>query len=112
MRPLLDLVPDSHFLGFIEVGYALRACLEDKSRRDYLLQRLRPHLGVMIGTLPASIQPHGMLPKQPAPPGFRDLEQISDAEVRVEDMTSSYWQRRFNGARRVEAAQGPVSAGE
>jgi cell wall-associated NlpC family hydrolase len=34
------------------------------------------------------------------------------AEVRVEDMTSSYWQRRFNGARRVEAAQGPVSAGE
>jgi cell wall-associated NlpC family hydrolase len=28
------------------------------------------------------------------------------AEVRVEDMNGSYWQRRFNGARRVEAAQG------
>lgn len=83
VRPLLDLVPDSRFLGFIEVGYALRACLEDKSRRDYLLQRLRPHLGVMIGTLPASIQPHGMLPKQPAPPGFRDLQQISDDEIRA-----------------------------
>ena len=30
------------------------------------------------------------------------------AQVRVEDMTGSYWQRRFNGARRVEAAQGPA----
>jgi cell wall-associated NlpC family hydrolase len=27
------------------------------------------------------------------------------AEVRVEDMNGSYWQRRFNGARRVSAAQ-------
>jgi cell wall-associated NlpC family hydrolase len=27
------------------------------------------------------------------------------AEVRVEDMTGSYWQRRFTGARRVSAAQ-------
>ena len=35
------------------------------------------------------------------------------AQVRVEDMTGSYWQRRFNGARRVEAAQGPaVKAGD
>ena len=34
------------------------------------------------------------------------------AEVRVEDMSGSYWQRRFNGARRVEGAQGPISAGE
>lgn len=82
VRPLLELVPDSHFLGFIEVGYALRACLEDKSRREYLLERLRPHLDVLIGTLPASIQPHGMLPKQPAPPGFRDLQAIPDADVR------------------------------
>ena len=34
------------------------------------------------------------------------------AEVRVEDMTGSYWQRRFNGARRVEGVQGPITAGE
>jgi cell wall-associated NlpC family hydrolase len=27
------------------------------------------------------------------------------AEVRVEDMSGSYWQRRFSGARRVQAAQ-------
>jgi len=30
------------------------------------------------------------------------------AEVRVEDLNGSYWQRRFNGARRVEAAQAPI----
>ncbi|RYF34344.1 MAG: NlpC/P60 family protein [Comamonadaceae bacterium] len=28
------------------------------------------------------------------------------SQVRVEDMTGSYWQRRFDGARRVQAAQG------
>jgi hypothetical protein len=32
------------------------------------------------------------------------------AEVRVEDMSGSYWQRRFSGARRVAAAQDDVKA--
>ncbi|RFP11927.1 MULTISPECIES: histone methylation protein DOT1-like protein [unclassified Duganella] len=83
VRPPLELKPDSPFLRFIEVGYALRACLEDKSRRDYLLQRLRPHLSVITGTLPAGLLPHGMLPRVAALPGFRSLEQIGDAEVRA-----------------------------
>lgn len=82
-RPPLELVPDSPFLKFMEVGYALRACLEDRSRRDYLLQRLRPHVSVIVGTLPAGILPHGMLPRTAAPAGFRSLEQIGDAEVRA-----------------------------
>lgn len=81
-RPTLDLVPDSPFLPFLEIGYALRACLEKPARHDYLLQRLRPHLGVMIGTLPASIMPMGMLPKLAPLPGFRPLEEIGEAEVR------------------------------
>ncbi len=38
------------------------------------------------------------------------------ATVRIEDMTGSYWQRRFNGARRVQAAATytvpTISAGE
>ena len=35
----------------------------------------------------------------------------SGGEVRVEDMRESYWQRRFNGARRVEAKdEGAVQA--
>lgn len=82
VRPLLELLPDSQFLSFIEIGYALRACLEDQTQRDYLLQRLRPHLDVLVDTLPANIKPHGMLPRQPAPPMFRPLAQIDDAELR------------------------------
>lgn len=34
----------------------------------------------------------------------------SGAEVRVEDMGASYWQRRFNGARRVSTAQANADA--
>ncbi len=83
VRPPLELRPDSPFLRFIEVGYALRACLEDKSRRDYLVQRLRPHVSAIIGTLPAGLLPQGMLPRTAPPPGFRPLEQIGDAEVRA-----------------------------
>ena len=32
------------------------------------------------------------------------------AQVRVEDMSGSYWQRRFSGARRVTAAQDEIKA--
>jgi hypothetical protein len=80
-RPTLELTPGSPFLSFLEIGYALRSCLEKPARQDYLLQRLRPHLSVMIGTLPASILPMGMLPKLAPPPGFRPLEQISGQEI-------------------------------
>jgi hypothetical protein len=83
VRPPLELTPHSPFLRFIEIGYALRDCLEDKLRREYLLQRLRPHLGVIIGTLPTSILPHGMLPRTAPPQPFRQLEDISDDEVRA-----------------------------
>jgi cell wall-associated NlpC family hydrolase len=36
----------------------------------------------------------------------------SGAQVRVEDMSASYWQRRFNGARRVVLAQDGGAATE
>ena len=81
-RPTLELAPGSPFLPFLEIGYALRACLEKPTRHDYLIERLRPHLSVMIGTLPASILPMGMLPKLAPLPGFRPLEAISYEEVR------------------------------
>ena len=32
----------------------------------------------------------------------------SGANVRVEDMNGSYWQRRFDGARRVQSMEAPV----
>ncbi|MBV7537473.1 histone methylation protein DOT1-like protein [Duganella sp. sic0402] len=80
-RPTLELTPDSPFLPFLEIGYALRTCLEKPSRHAYLLHRLRPHVSVLVGTLPASILPMGMLPKLAPLPGFRPLEAISDAEL-------------------------------
>ncbi|MRW92625.1 histone methylation protein DOT1-like protein [Duganella sp. FT80W] len=81
-RPTLDLVPGSPFLPFLEIGYALRTCLEKPVKHDYLLERLRPHLNVLIGTLPACIMPMGMLPKLAPLPGFRKLEDIADDEIR------------------------------
>ena len=62
VRPLLDLLPDSHFFSFIEIGYALRACLRDPARRDYLLQRLIRHLMLPL--------PRRLSPPPPAPPGW------------------------------------------
>jgi hypothetical protein len=86
VRPPLEAVAGSPFLPYIEIGLALRNCLEEPSRRDYLIERLKPHLHVIIGILPAGIQPHGMLPRAPrdyrAEFGFRPLEEISDAELR------------------------------
>lgn len=81
-RPTLELTPDSPFLTFLEIGYALRACMEKPARHDYLLQRLRPHLSLLVGTLPASILPMGMLPKLAPLPGFRQLEDVTDDELR------------------------------
>jgi hypothetical protein len=81
-RPTLELTPGSPFLPFLEIGFALRACVENPARHDVLLQRLRPHLSVMIGNLPASILPMGMLPKLAPLPGFRQLDEIGDAEIR------------------------------
>ncbi len=80
-RSTLELVPGSPFLSFLEIGYALRNCLEKPAKHDYLLQRLRPHLSVMVGTLPASILPMGMLPKLAPLPGFRPLEDIAEDEI-------------------------------
>lgn len=86
VRPPLELRPDSPFLPFLETGLALRDCLLAPERRDYLIARLKPHAGLIVGALPASIQAHGMLPKLDGPPapsyGFRPLEAISDEEVR------------------------------
>lgn len=77
----------SPFLPFIEVGLALRACLEDKNRRNYLIERLKPYAGLIVGTLPPGILQQGLLPKSSTLAcqqafGLRQLEDISDEEVR------------------------------
>ncbi|WP_374360688.1 histone methylation protein DOT1-like protein [Pseudoduganella danionis] len=112
-RAALLLAPDAPFIRFIEVGYALRACLEDRRQHEYLLQRLRPHAGVIVGTLPPGLLPHSMLPRSPALPQFRPLEQISDAEVRnwlVQDAGMVYGELQQDELARYFAAIAPLLA--
>ncbi len=86
-RLRLEARPGSPFLGFIEVGLALRACLRDTRRQDELIERLWPCADAIIGALPAGIQPQGLLPELSAAEqralGLRSLKQISDAEIRA-----------------------------
>lgn len=84
VRSLLDPA-DPAFATFVEIGLALRDCLRQPTRRDYLIMRLKPHLNFIIGTLPAGIQRHGLLPEltdqQRAERHWRALEAIGDAEL-------------------------------
>lgn len=84
LRPLSALRDSGRFARFTEVGLALRGACRDPAQRDYFLARLKPHLSLVIGVLPAGIQRHGLLPPQPAEPAPHALrlEQVSDAELR------------------------------
>jgi len=57
------------------------------------LRRAFSHVGIYVGEGKFIHAPH------------------SGAEVRVEDMRAGYWAKRFNGARRAEAAPKPQAAG-
>jgi len=112
-RPPLLLAPDAPFLAYIETGYALRACLEDRQQHGYLLQRLRPHAGIIVGTLPAGLQPHSMLPRTPPLPQFRPLQQISDTEIHdwlVQDAGLIYGELQQDELERYFAAIAPLVA--
>jgi hypothetical protein len=86
-RLALEARPVSAFFGFVEIGVALRACLLDTGRRAELIERLWPCSDAIIGTLPAGIQPQGLLPDVSEADqralGFRALPQISDDEIRA-----------------------------
>ena len=47
---------------FVQIGLALRTCYLNSSRHDELIEVLKPHADVVIGTLPPGIQSHGLLP--------------------------------------------------
>ena len=71
---------------FVQIGLALRACYLNSSRHDELIEVLKPHVDVVIGTLPPGIQMHGLLPSpeeaaslQLAP---KALTEISAAQIR------------------------------
>ena len=87
VRPPLELGEGKHARhSFLEIGLALRHCIEDKSKHDDLIRRLKPHLSVIIGSLPASLKHDGLLPRLPAEHlvdlKFRPLQEISDGEIR------------------------------
>lgn len=85
-RPPLQPVAGTALLRFIEIGLALRACVRDPARRDYLVRRLLPHRSLIVGPLPVNLQARGMLPDmapaEQAAHGFRALEEISDDDLR------------------------------
>jgi hypothetical protein len=71
---------------FVQIGLALRACYLNSSRHDELIEVLKPHADVVIGTLPPGIQSHGLLPSpeeaaalQLAP---KALTEFSEAQIR------------------------------
>ena len=71
---------------FVQIGLALRACYLNASRHDELIEVLKPHADVVIGTLPPGIQSHGLLPSpeeaaalQLAP---KALTEFSEAQIR------------------------------
>ena len=71
---------------FVQIGLALRACYLNSSRHDELIEVLKPHADVVIGTLPPGIQSHGLLPSpeeaaslQLAP---KALKEFSAAQIR------------------------------
>ncbi len=47
---------------FVQIGLALKACVLNPARHNELIDRLRPHVDVIIGVLPPGIQSHGLLP--------------------------------------------------
>ncbi len=109
----LVLEADTPFRPYLEIAYALRSCLEQRARHDYLVQRLRPHVDVMIGTLPPGLQAHGLLPHGAPPAEFRPLEQISDAALRawlIEDGGMIYGELQQEELARYFAAISPFVA--
>jgi hypothetical protein len=112
-RMPLVLGPDTPFRPYLEIAYALRSCLEQRARHDYLVQRLRPHVDVIIGTLPPGLQAHGLLPRSAPPADFRPLEQISDAALRawlIEDGGMIYGELQQDELARYFAAIRPYVA--
>ena len=71
---------------FVQIGLALREYYLNSSRHDELIEVLKPHADVVIGTLPPGIQSHGLLPSpeeaaalQLAP---KALTEFSEAQIR------------------------------
>jgi hypothetical protein len=71
---------------YVSIGLTLRRCFEQPAQHDALIQKLKPHVEVIIGVLPPGMQPHGLLPteQEAALQGLvpKTLDDITDAQMR------------------------------
>lgn len=74
------------YADFLSIGLALKECFIDPKKHKELIERLKPHIDVIIGVLPPGIQSQGLLPmpEELADPSFKflKLHDISDDQLR------------------------------
>lgn len=61
-REKIKKLGDLSYANYLSVGLALKECYVNPQRHDELIQRLKPHIDVIIGVLPPGLQSHGLLP--------------------------------------------------
>ena len=74
------------YADFLSIGLALKACFIQPDKHKELIERLKPHIDVIVGALPPGIQSQGLLPmpEELADPNFKSLalHEISDDQLR------------------------------
>lgn len=85
------------YADFLSTGLALKECFINPEQHKELIERLKPHIDVIIGVLPPGIQSHGLLPmpEELADSRFKALKlhEISDDQLRkwiVDDASLVY----------------------
>lgn len=85
------------YVDFLSIGLALKECFINPEKHKELIERLKPHVDVIIGVLPPGIQSHGLIPmtEELISPNFKalNLREISDEKLRkwiVDDASLIY----------------------
>ncbi len=85
VRQRIEAELGSQFGRYVEIGLALREAYETPALREQFIARLKPLRRMIIGSVPAGVQRHGLLPALPpeqrAAMGHRRLDQIPDSEL-------------------------------
>jgi Histone methylation protein DOT1 len=74
------------YSDFLSIGLALKECFVNPKRHEEFIERLKPHVDIIIGVLPPGIQSQGLLPtpEELADPHFKPLElkDVTDKQLR------------------------------
>jgi hypothetical protein len=87
VRPVLDEV---QFARYVETGLALRAAFRTPPLRERFLARLKPHRGLIAGSVPAGIERHGMLPARAPRCTLDDIAETELVQWLVDDARLIY----------------------